>query len=76
MDSAVSNLAAVRLEWSAQDMENMVSILAEVETLHLAGEQQKRFRYEARMCAVSGMAVQTHDEHTFTVRYRGEEGVR
>ncbi|KAK1886714.1 RNA binding protein fox-1 like 2 [Dissostichus eleginoides] len=57
LDSAVSNLAAVRLECSAQDMENMVSILAEVETLHLAGEQQKRFRYEARMCAVTLLSL-------------------
>ena len=61
LDSVVSNLAAVWLECSAPKMENMVSILAEVETLHLAGEQQRQFRYERRM------AAQINDEHIFTV---------
>lgn len=48
LDTVVSNLAALLLECQALKMENMVSVLAEVETLHLAGEQRQHqgFRYE------------------------------
>lgn len=58
LDAVVSNLAVALLECQALEMEKMVSVLAEVETLHLAAEYQGLFRHFFSCVCMKGEYVQ------------------